>query len=221
MEEQKEVSEFINEQLAKGYICLSKSKQTSPIFFVPKKDSRKQMVQDYQYLNKHMVWNNYPLPLISQLIDKLKGSQYFTKIDLRWGYNNVWIKEGDEWKAAFICHHRSFKPTVIFFGLCNSPATFQMMMNEIFADMEDVVIVYIDNIMIFTKGDLAQHQAKVKEVLHHLCDNDLFARPEKCSFNKTKVEYLGMFVNCDSIKMDDTKVKAIMEWPTLKTVHSI
>ena len=104
LEEQKEVSEFIDEQLAKGYIRLSKSEQMSPVFFVPKKDRRKRMVQDYRYLNKHTVQNNYPLPLISQLVDKLKGSQYFTKIDLRWGYNNVQIKEGDEWKAAFVCH---------------------------------------------------------------------------------------------------------------------
>ena len=175
VEEQKEVSEFINEQLAKGYICPSKSKQTSPVFFMLKKDGRKQMVQDYRYLNEHTVQNNYPLLLISQLINKLKGSQYFTKIDLCWGYNNVCIKEGDEWKAMFVCHCGSFKPTVMFFGLCNSPATFQMMMNEIFTDMEDVVIVYIDDIMIFTKGNLAQHQAKVKEVLQQLHGNDLFA----------------------------------------------
>ena len=103
-EEQKEVSEFVDEQLAKGCICPSKLEQTSPVFFVPKKDGRKRMVQDYRYLNEHTVWNNYPLLLISQLVDKLKGSQYFTKIDLRWGYNNVWIKEGDEWKATFVCH---------------------------------------------------------------------------------------------------------------------
>ena len=175
LEEQKEVSEFVNEQLAKGYICLSKSEQTSPIFFVPKKDGRKQMVQDYRYLNEHTVWNNYPLPLISQLIDKLKGSQYFTKIDLRWGYNNVQIKEGDKWKAVFGCHRGSFEPTVMFFRLCNSPATFQTMMNKIFTDMEDVVVIYVDNIMIFTKGSLAEHQAKVKEVLPRLRNNDLFA----------------------------------------------
>ena len=193
--EQKEVSEFIDEQLAKGYICPSKSEQTSPVFFVPKKDGRKQMVQDYRYLNEHTVRNNYPLPLILQLVDKLKGSQYFTKIDLQWGYNNVRIKEGDKWKAAFVCHRGSYEPMVMFFGLCNSPATFQTMMNEIFANMEDIVVVYIDNIMIFTKGSLAEHQAKVKEVLQRLCDNDLFACPEKCSFDKTEVEYLGMFVN--------------------------
>ena len=198
-EEQKEVSEFIDKQLAKGYICPSKSEQTSPVFFVPKKDGRKRMVQDYRYLNEHTVRNNYPLPLISQLIDKLKGSQYFTKIDLRWGYNNVWIKEGDKWKAVFICHRGSYEPTVMFFRLCNSPATFQTMMNKIFADMEDIMVVYIDDIMIFTKGTLAEHQAKVKEVLQRLRNNDLFAHPEKCSFDKTEVEYLGMFVNRDGI----------------------
>ena len=81
-EEQKEVAELIDEQLTKGYIHLSKSKQTSPVFFMLKKDGRKWMVQDYRYLNEHTVRNNYPLPLISQLVDKLKGSQYFTKIDL-------------------------------------------------------------------------------------------------------------------------------------------
>ena len=92
----------------------------------------------------------------------------------------------------------------MFFGLCNSPATFQTMMNEI-----------------FTKGSLAEHQAKVKEVLHRLHNNDLFARPEKCSFDKTEVEYLGMFVNRDGIHMDDSKVKAITDWPAPTTVHGI
>ena len=153
------------------------------------------MVQDYRYLNEHTVQNNYPLPLISQLVDKLKGLQYFTKIDLRWGYNNVQIKEGDKWKAAFVCHRGSYEPTVMFFRLCNSLAMFQTMMNEIFANMEDVVVIYIDDIMIFTKGSLAEHQAKVKEVLQCLCNNDLFTHPKKCSFDKTEVEYLGMFVN--------------------------
>ena len=109
----------------------------------------------------------------------------------------------------------------MFFELCNSPATFQTMMNEIFADMEDVVVIYIDNIMIFTKGSLAEHQAKVKEVLQRLHNNDLFTRPEKCSFDKTEVEYLGMFVNQDGICMDDSKVKAITDWPAPTTVRGV
>ena len=95
-EEQEEVSAFIDDQLKKGYIRPSKSEQTSPMFFIPKKDGKKKMVQDYCYLNEHMVKNNYPLPLIMQLVDKLQGTKMFTKMDLRWGYNNIHIKEGDE-----------------------------------------------------------------------------------------------------------------------------
>ena len=103
-QEQKEVSDFIDDQTRKGYIRPSKSPQTSPVFFVPKKDGKKRMVQDYRYLNEHTVKNNYPLPLIRQLSEKLQGAKLFTKMDLRWGYNNVRIKEGDKWKAAFTCH---------------------------------------------------------------------------------------------------------------------
>ena len=117
---QKEVLEFVNEQLANGYICPSKLEQTSLVFLMTKKDSWKWIVQDYPYLNEHTVQNNYLLPLISQLINKLKDSCYFMKIDLWWRYNNVHIKEGDEWKATLICHCRSYELTVTFFGLCKS-----------------------------------------------------------------------------------------------------
>ena len=79
--------------------------------------------------------NNYPLPLITSLVDTMGSKRVFTKMDLRWGYNNVWIKEGDEWKAAFTTHVGSFEPVVMFFGMTNSPATFQAMMNEILRDM--------------------------------------------------------------------------------------
>jgi hypothetical protein len=165
-EEQKEVSDVIDNQLSKKYFRPSKSEQTSPVFCVPEKDGRKRMVQDYCYLNEHTVKNNYPLPLISQLVDKLKGSKWFTKIDLRWGYNNVRIKEGNEWKAAFVCHRGSFEPVVMYFGLCNSPATFQTMMNEIFSDMADIMVIYIDDLMIYTKtDDIQEHERLVKKVL--------------------------------------------------------
>ena len=94
--EREEVQEFVKDQLRKGYIRPSKSPQTSPVFFVPKKDGKKRMVQDYQYLNSWTIKNNYPLPLISDLIDSIGKKIVFTKMDLRWGYNNVRIKEGDE-----------------------------------------------------------------------------------------------------------------------------
>ena len=153
VDEQKEVEAFLDDQLAKGYIRPSISPQTSLVFFIPKKDGKKHMVQDYHYVNEFTVKNNYPLPLISQLVDKLKGCKLFMKMDLCWGYNNVQVKEGNEWKATFVTHKGAFEPLVMYFGLCNLPTTFQKMMNEIFHDMSDVCVVYIDDLMIFTKSD--------------------------------------------------------------------
>src|ERR687896_2318023 len=121
----------------------------SPFFFVKKKDGKLHLVQDFRKLNKITVKNAYPLPLISDLLNQLWGAWYFTKLDVRWGYNNVRIKKGDEWKAAFHTNHGLFEPLVMFFGLMNSPLTFQTMMNEIFQDLisEGVVCIYLNDIL--------------------------------------------------------------------------
>jgi Reverse transcriptase (RNA-dependent DNA polymerase) len=129
------MKKFLDKNLKKGYIRLLKSPMASPFFFVSKKDADALWpCQDYQYLNKGTVKNTYPLPLIGDLLDKLKGAQWFTKLDIRWGYHNIQIKKGDEWKGAFKMNKGLFEPTVMFFSLCNSPATFQAMMNNIFKD---------------------------------------------------------------------------------------
>ena len=99
--EQKELDQFLKENLETGQIRLSKSPMASPVFFIKKKDGTLWLVQDYWALNMMTVKNKYPLPLISKLINKLRGAKYFTKLDVRWGFNNVWMKEGDEWKSAF------------------------------------------------------------------------------------------------------------------------
>jgi len=131
MDKREKVREFIQEQLRKGYIQPLKLPQTAPVFFVGKKNGKKRIVQDYWYLNEWTIKNNYPLPLISDVLENIGTKKVFTKMDLRWGYNNMRIKEGDEWKAAFTTLEGSFKPTVMFFGLTNSPATFQVMMNNL------------------------------------------------------------------------------------------
>jgi hypothetical protein len=122
--EQTELDKFLKENLKKGYIKPSQSLMASPFFFVFKKDSKLQPCQDYRYLNNWTVKNSYPLLLISEIMDKLQGTKYFTKLDVRWGYNNVQIRKGDEWKAPFKTNKGLFKPTVMFFRMCNSPATF-------------------------------------------------------------------------------------------------
>ena len=148
--EDKKLTEFLDENLKKGYIRLSKSPMASPFFFVGKKDDNLRPCQDYRYLNEGTVKNAYPLPLIADLVDQIKGYSQFTKMDVRAGYNNVRIKDGDQWKAAFKTNRGLFEPTVMFFGLCNSPATFQAMMNDIFADMirEGWLHIYMDDMLI-------------------------------------------------------------------------
>jgi len=180
-EEREEVREFVKEHLRKGYIRLSKSSQMAPVFFVGKKDRKKRMVQNYQYLNEWMIKNNYPLPLISDVLENIGTKKLFTKIDLRWRYNNMRIKEDDEWKAAFTMLEGSFEPTVMFFGLTNSPAIFQAMMNELLRDLINMgkVAVFIDNVIVGMESKEG-HDELVAEVIKRLEENDLYVKPEKC-----------------------------------------
>jgi hypothetical protein len=156
------------------------------------------------------------------MIDKLKGAKYFTAMDVRQGYNNIRIADGHQWKAAFKTNRGLFEPMVMFFGLCNSPATFQTTMNELFKELIDkgVVIVYLDDILIFTKT-IEEHQEIVKQVLKILKDNNLYLKPEKCKFEQTKIKYLGTIISEGHVEMDPVKIKGIMNWPTPGKVKEI
>ena len=118
--EQIELGKFLKETLEKGYIQPSDSPMASPFFFISKKDRRLQPCHDYWYLNDWTIKNSYPLPLIINIMDKLKGAKYFTKMDVWWGYNNIQIQKGYEWKAAFKTNKGLFKLSVMFFE-CASP----------------------------------------------------------------------------------------------------
>jgi RNase H-like domain found in reverse transcriptase/Reverse transcriptase (RNA-dependent DNA polymerase) len=210
---QKELDAFIQENLESGRIRPSKSPMASPVFFIKKKDGALRLVQDYRALNAMTVKNKYPLPLISELIEKLRGAKYFTKLDVQWGFQNVRMKEGDEWKAAFRTNRGLFEP-LVFFGLTNSPATFQTMMNDIFHKLvlEGVVVVYLDDILIYTET-IEEHRAVTQRVLELLQKHKLFLKPDKCEFEKTKVEYLGVVVSHNSVEMDLVKVAGVADWP--------
>ena len=211
-EEREEVRKFVKEQLRKGYIRLSKSLQTVPVFFVRKKDRKKRMVQDYRYLNEWMIKNNYPLPLISDVLENIGTKKLFTKMDLRWGYNNVRIKEGDEWKAAFMTPEGLFEPTVMFFGLMNSPATFQAMMNELLRDLINMgkVAVFIDDVIVGMESE-EEYDELVAEVIKRLQENDLYVKPEKCKWKVKEVGFLGVVIGPEGIKMEEEKVKGVLK----------
>ena len=193
--EQKELDDFLEENLLSSRIHPSKSLMASPVFFVKKKDGKLQFVQDHRKLNAMTVKNTYPLPLVPDIINWISDSKarYFTKLDVHWGYNNVQIKEGDEWKATFRTNQGLFEPLVMFFSLTNSPATFQTMMNDIFKDLidEGYVAVYIDDILVYTHT-IEHHREVVTRVLDVLRKYWLYLKVEKCTFECTMVEYLGL-----------------------------
>jgi len=143
-------------------------------------------------------------------------------MDLWWGYNNVRIKEGDEWKAAFLMPERSFEPTVMFFGLTNSPATFQAMMNDLLRDLveEEKIAVFIDDVMIATETEEG-HNEIVEEVLRRLEENDLFVKPEKCVWKVREVGFLEIIIREKRVRIEKEKVQGVIEWPVLRSVKEI
>ena len=198
------------------------------MFYVPKKDGDDHPVQDYQILNKYTVKDNSPLPNIKQTIADLVQAFIFTKFDIRWGYNNIQIKKGNEWKAAFKTPFGVFEPTVMFFGLTNSPATFQMMMNHIFRPLIDkhaplgtTIRVYMDDIIIGTSSTMAAHTSAVHDVLDLLAEHDLYLKPAKCKFHMDSINYLGVILERGVIRMDPIKISGIKEWPTPTKVKDV
>jgi hypothetical protein len=165
---------FIDKHVVTGCICPSISPMALLFFFIKKKDGTLWPVQNYWKLNNMTIKNRYPLPLIQEMINKLQHARYFTTLDVRWGNSNVCIKEGDKWKAAFVTNRGLYKPLIMFFGLTNSPATFQAMMNKLFCDLISTgkVIIYLDNVLIFTE-DLDKHRKLVRQVLEVFRSNNL------------------------------------------------
>jgi len=212
----------VDNQLRKGYIRPSKSPQTSLVFFVGKKDGKKRMVMDYRSLNEQTVKNNYPLPLITDLTNNMESKKVFTKIDLRWGFNNVRIKEGDEWKGAFTTYIGSFEPTVMFFGMTNSPAMFQAIMNEILRDMinEGKVAAFVDDVLVGTETEEG-HDEIVEEVLKQLEENNLYVKPEKCVWRVRKIGFLGVIIGPNRIEIEKEEVDRVLSWLEPKNVKDI
>jgi len=215
--EQEELDAFLEENLCTRRIRPSKSPIAAPVFFIKKKDGSLWLVQDYCMLNAVTVKNRYPLPLISELVSQLCRAKYFTKLDVQWGFNNVHIKPRDEWKAVFHTNRGLFKPLVMFFGMTNSPATFQTMMNDIFRTLiaEEIIVVYLDNILIFTRTE-EEHERAVQRVLEVLAEHNLFLHPEKCEFHRKEIEYLRLVILENKVVMNSVKVTGVCNWPTLE-----
>jgi len=217
-EELKELKVQLEELLAKSYIKPSKSPYGAPVLFVHKKDGTLRMCVDYRTLNKATVKNRYPLLQIDDLFDRLSGAKVFSRINLRLGYYQIRIAEGDEEKIACRTRYGSYEFLVMPFGLTNAPATFCTLMNDIFWGwLDDFVVVYIDDILIYSSS-LEEHAEHLRKVFQKLRENKLYAKLEKCEFGVAEVDFLGHSITQEGLKMDDHKVKAIVDWEPPKSV---
>uniref|UniRef100_A0A8C5M7C9 ribonuclease H n=1 Tax=Leptobrachium leishanense TaxID=445787 RepID=A0A8C5M7C9_9ANUR len=206
------LKEYIKENREKGFIRPSTSPAGAGIFFVDKKDGGLRPCVDYRDLNKITVKNRYPLPLIPELLERLKNAKIYSKLDLRGAYNLVRMKQDDEWKTAFRSRYGHFEYTVMPYGLCNAPATFQHFINDVFRDLLDCfVVTYLDDILVFSSS-LEDHRSHMRIVLQQLHDNKLYAKLENCIFETTKVDFLGFVLSPGQIEMDPKKVEAILSW---------
>jgi len=144
-------------------------------------------------------------------LDGVEKRKVFTKLDLRWGYNNVRIKEEDEWKTVFTMYIRAYKLIVMYFGLTNSPATFQTMMNNLFRDLinQGDTVTFINDILVAT-GTEEGHDELVEEVLKRLEENDLFMKPEKCKWKVREIEFLGVVIGPRGMEIQKEKVKGVL-----------
>jgi transposase InsO family protein len=219
--ELRELRAYLDENLDNGRIRPSKSPAGAPILFVPKKDGSLRLCVDYRGLNKVSVKNRYPLPLISEILDRLAGAKFFSKIDIQDAYYRIRIREGEEWKTAFRTRYGHFEYTVMPFGLTNAPATFQNYIHTALRGLLDVVCVaYLDDILIFSP-DRETHTDHICQVLQRLRDAQLYAKPAKCTFFQDQVEFLGFVISRAGISMDKQRVEAIASWEIPKSYHEI
>jgi hypothetical protein len=208
---------WLNKELSKGFIWPSKLPYPCPTFLIEKKNGDYRVVQNYKTLNEFTIPDKHPLPLITNLIEQLHGKMLFTKFDIRMGYNNIRIADGDQEKAAFTTPLGQYEPMVMNFGLCNTLATFICAMTRVFRTLQNMypgeVLIYMDDILIATPNDLPRHRKIVREVLDVMRKESFFLKAAKCKFEKQRVEYLGLILDGDMIKPDPIKVNGLKNWP--------
>lgn len=215
------LKDYLDENLSKGFIRASSSSAAAPVLFVRKADGSIRVCVDYRALNDLTIKNRYPLPLISETLQRLSQAKIITRQDLRWAYNLIRIKKGGEWKTAFRTRYGLFEYLVMPFGLTNAPATCQQFVNDVLRQFLDVFCVcYLDDIMIYSQDPL-EHVTHVRMVLEKLREAGLYVKGEKCEFHTEETAFLGFIVGKNGISMDPAKVEAVKKWESPRNVHDL
>ena len=213
--------EWLKDNLAKGFIRPSSSPAASPVLFVKKPGGKLRLCMDYRALNSITIKNRYPIPLVSETLDRLSKARYFTKVDVISAFNRIRIAKGDEWKTAFRTRYGLFESLVMPFGLTNAPATFQSYINNSLQEYLDVfTTAYLDDVLIYSTTR-EEHRNHVKLVLDKLRNAGLQLDIEKCQFEAAEIKYLGLMISRRGISMDPMKIDCIKKWNTPVNVRDI
>ncbi|KAJ8063485.1 hypothetical protein OCU04_007361 [Sclerotinia nivalis] len=220
-DELKALQEWLRENLAKGFIRSSSSASASPVLFVKKPNGDLRFCVDYCALNNLSMKDRYPLPLTKKSLNNLKGMKYFTKIDIISVFNNIRIKEGQEYLTTFCTRFGLFETLVIPFGLTGAPAMFQRFINDTLREYLDIFCTaYLDDILIYSKTR-SEHIKHIQKVLDALRKAGLYANLSKYEFLKPETKFLGLIVNREGIRMDPAKIKTIIDWKTPKNLTDV
>ncbi|WVZ52437.1 hypothetical protein U9M48_003492 [Paspalum notatum var. saurae] len=213
---QEELRKQLDDLLSKKLIRRSVSPWRAPILFTKKKDGSWRMCVDYRVLNAVTIMNKYPLPRMDELFDHLKGARVFSKIDLQSGYNQILVREEDIEKTAFATMYCHYEFRVMSFGFTNAPPCFMETMNNMLHKFDQFVVVFIDDILIFSKTTKKEHEQHLMMVLQTLRDNKFYAKLKKCEFWLSEVSFLGHVINEKVISVDPSKVSTVVEWEIIQ-----
>ena len=216
-----ELRKQLQDGVDKGFVRPSKSPYGAAVLFVKKKDGSMCLCVDYRALNHLTTKNRHPLPLLEESLASLQGATTFTKLDLRSGYYQIRIAEGDEPKTAFRTSYGHYEYAVMPFGLTNAPATFMALMNDVLRPyLDKFVVVYLDDILVYSPN-ADQHAHHLRLVLEALRRHQLYAKASKCSFFQSTVEFLGHQISANTTAATADKVAAVRDWPTPTTVKEV
>lgn len=209
--------------LEKGFIRVSSSPAAAPVLFAKKPGGGLRLCIDYRALNAITKKDRYPLPLIRETLNNLSKAKWFTKLDVIAAFHKIRVAPGDEWKTAFRTRFGLFEWLVTPFGMANSPSTFQRYINWTLREhLDDFCSAYLDDVLIYTNGDLRQHREHVRRVLSKLQAAGLQVDIKKCEFEVKTTKYLGFIIEAGKgIRMDPAKVAAIREWEAPRTVKGV